>query len=143
MFLDNENLLADEQAVTVSAASEHSIDLGAARDIGTGENLYVVAVVTEAFADVGSDATVAVKLQTDSDSAFGSPTDAQELFTLPAVSPVGTAKFARLQPGAIDEQYLRGYFTVANGPLTAGKVKLFLTHAIDKFKAYADAVTIS
>jgi len=143
MIMDKELLFSDAQAVTAAAASTNVVDLGEARDVGTGENLYVVAVVDVAFTDAGSDSTLAVKLQTDSAEGFGTAVDAQELFTFPALAAAGTVKIARLQPGAIDARYLRAFFTPAGGNLTTGSLTVFIAHDIDKWKAYADAITIS
>lgn len=143
MIMDKELLFSDAQAVTAAAASTNLVDLGGANDVGTGENLYVVAVVDVAFTDAGSDSTLAVKVQTDDDVAFGSATDAQELFTFPALAAAGSVKIARLQPGAIDERYMRLFFTPAGGNLTTGSITAFIAHDIDKWKAYADAITIS
>lgn len=143
MIMDKELLFSDAQAVTAAAASTNVVDLGEARDVGTGQNLYVVGVVKTAFTDAGSDSTLAVKLQTDSVENFASPADAQELFVFPALAAVGTTKIARLQPGAIDERYLRAFYTPAGGNLTTGAVSLFIVHDIDQWKAYQDAITIS
>ena len=51
MYVDAQLLFSDAQAVTAAAASTNSIDLGAVRDIGTGEELYVVCVCDVAMKD--------------------------------------------------------------------------------------------
>lgn len=143
MIMDKENLYSDAQAVTAAAASDNVIDHGEARDLGTGENLYLVAVLTEAMTDAGSDSTLEAKIQTDDNSGFATPTDAQIVGTFPALSPVGTRLITRLDPLKINERYSRLYFTPANGNLSTGKVKAGIVHGIDNAKAYADAITIS
>lgn len=134
------NLLSADttgQAVTATAASTNSFDLKAHRDLGTGTPLYAVFQVTEAFTDAGSDSTVAVTLETDDDLAFGSATVAQTVGTFAALSAVGTTLVAALQPGQIDESYLRAKYTVAGGNLSTGKIVGFITDNIQKWKAYA------
>ncbi|OPX89055.1 MAG: hypothetical protein A4E53_01663 [Pelotomaculum sp. PtaB.Bin104] len=143
MLVDAQNLFSDEQAITAAAASENIIDLGEARDIGTGENLYVVLVVDTTLDDSGDDSTVAVTLQTDDNESFASAVNRQTLFTIAATAAAGTKYIARIQPDALNEQYARLYYTPANGNLSAGAVTAFLTRDIDKYVAYADNITIS
>ncbi len=144
MILDSQNIYSDAQAVTASARSTNQIDHGIARDLGTGQDLYLVVAVVTAFTDSGSDSTVAVTLETDNDSAFGSPTLA--VITLPtfaALTAAGTVKIAKLPPGDVNERYSAVYYTVANGNLTTGAFDAFLVENIQQFVAYADNVTIS
>ncbi len=143
MILDAQNLFSDAQAITAAAASTNLIDLGEARDIGVGENLFVVLIVDTAFTDADSNSTLAVVLQTDALAAFGSPTNGQTLFTVPALAAIGSKHIARIQPDALNERHVRLYYTPANGNLTTGAVTAFITHDIDKYVAYADNITIS
>lgn len=144
MYVDKENNYSDAQAITASAGSTHIIDHGIARDLGTGEDIYLVVLVDVAMTDGSSDSTVAVTLETDDDVAFGSPTlAAQTLGTFAALSAIGAIKYAKLQPGAINERYSRVYYTVANGNLTTGSFTAFLTKDIHKYVTYAKGYTIS
>ena len=143
MLLDAHNLYSDAQAITAAAASTNLIDHGIARDMGVGENLYVVLVVDVALTDSGSDSTLAVTIETDSTAAFGSATTTQTLFTVAAAAAIGTRYYARLAPDAINEQFSRLKYTPANGNLTTGSVTAGIVHDIDKFTAYADGSTIS
>lgn len=142
MIIDAQLELSSAQAVTAAAASTNTIDLGAARDIGVGEELYVVGIVTTAMTDTGSDSTLAVKLQADDNTAFSSATDVQSLFTFSATSPAGTIKIARLQPASY-ERYLRGYYTPAGGDLSGGAFDLFITKDIQKYRDYASGFTVA
>lgn len=143
MIFDKENLYSDAQAVTASAASTNYIDHGVARDLGTGENLYLVVACVTAMTDSGSDSTVAVALEVDGDSAFGSVDNTITVGTFSALSAAGTVKYLRLPPGSVNSRYTRVYYTVANGNLTTGSFTAFLTRDIDKYVAYADGITIS
>lgn len=143
MIHDAQNKFSTAQALTATAASTNLIDLGQVRDLGTGENLYVVLTVDVALTDAGSDSTVTVDLQTDDNSSFSSPTVAQTLFTIPAVSAIGYKAIARIQPGAGNERYCRLNYTMNNGNLTTGSVTAEFVHDIDKYVSYAKGYTIS
>jgi len=124
MILDKQLQLSAAQAVTSSAASQNIIDLGAAGD-AYGNELFLVVQVRQAAAATGA-ATVNFQLQTDSASSFSSPVTlydsgaiAKTALTLNA-EPVKV----RIPPGA--KRYLRLYYNVDTGPLTAGKFDAFL-----------------
>jgi hypothetical protein len=143
MYVDSQLLFSDAQAVTAAAASTNSIDLGAARDIGTGEPLYVVCVCDVAMTDGSSDSTLAVTIEGDSTSTF-TPDGSDALFTFSALSAAGTVKYARLSPGmASNYRYLQLRYTPANGNLTTGSFTAFLTTNIDRYVSYADGYVIS
>lgn len=142
MYVDSQLLFSDAQAITAAAGSTNTIDFGAVRDIGVGEQLYVVALLDVAMTDSGSDSTLAVALETDSTTTF-TPDATRTLFTFSAASAAGTVKYAALGPDDINLQYARLYYTPANGNLTTGSVTAFITKDIQKYKAYADNVTIS
>lgn len=145
MILDSLNMFSDAQAITASAVSTNSVDLGAAGiDVGTGENLYVVLNVDVAFTDSGSDSTVAVTLITDSAAGLNdTPATLQTLGTFAALSAVGTKIIARIQPSASFERYLGLQYTLANGNLTTGSISAHLVHGVDSSTLYADNITIS
>ena len=144
MILDAQLQFSNSQAVTAAAASTNSIDLGAARDIGTGENLYVVVTCEVAMTDGSSDSTLDVILYGDSTTTF-TPDAQQTLFTFPALSAAGTVKIAKLDPSSapLQYQYIELYYSPNNGNLTTGTFSAHLTNNISKYTAYADAITIS
>lgn len=132
MIFDNQTLLSDAQAITVTAASTNILDLGPiasgiTRDIGKGKQIPLLIQVTEQFTAVGA-ATLTVALQVDDNSDF---TSAKTVWTSPAIA------LADLAPGDViipeyvqrgtDERYLRLNYTVATGPMTAGKVTAGVT----------------
>lgn len=143
MILDAQNLFSDAQTVTASAASTNLIDLGTERRIGTGEPIYFVVQLDEAMSDVGSNSTATVTIQSDALAAFGSPTTRQTIGTFAAESAAGSRLIARLAPEALFENFIRAYYTVANGDLATGKFTAFLTKDIEAFTAYPDGFTIS
>ena len=143
MYVDALLLFSDAQALTAAAASTSSVDLGAVRNLGVGEPLYVVLVVDTALTDTGSNSTVTVDLQGDSTTTF-TPDGTQTLFTIAATAAAGTTYIARVSPGlAANYRYLQLYYTMNNGDLSAGAVTTFLTHDVQAFTAYADGITIS
>lgn len=144
MILDAQLQFSDAQSVTAAAGSTNTIDLGINRDIGTGEDLYVVVTVDTAMTDSGSDSTLAVALEGDSTTTF-TPDATQTLFTIPATSAAGSVFYAKLDPAAdpLQYQYIRLKYTPANGNLTTGDFSAYLTDNIEKYVAYANGYTIS
>jgi hypothetical protein len=139
MIIDKQNVLGSAQAVTVSAASTDYIDQGAAVDAGVGKKLSVLFTVTEAFTS-GSAATLQVALQCDSDSAFGSPKSPIMTDAIPKATLVAGYQFSLPIPVGLDERYVRAYYTVATGPMTAGKITADVVDGIQSNKAYPDAL---
>ena len=122
MILDYENKFSNDQAVTTSAASSNIIDLGA--DDAAIQELVerggeILAQVTTDFADGTS---IAVSVQVDDDSAFGSATT---LFTTSAIAVADLVAGYQFVLGAIpphvSERYMRLYYTVV-GVMTAGNI---------------------
>lgn len=146
MYLDAHNLFSDAQTVTTGSEngvlSTNAIDLQAVRNMGVGENLYVVVIVDTLMAGAGDTLTVA--LVTDAYAALNSPTTLQTIGTFAANSAVGSRLVARIQPSSSFEQYIGLLYTAAgSGALEAGAFTAFLTTDIDAFTAYADKITIS
>lgn len=145
MILDAELEFSSEQAVTASAASTNIVDLGVARDIGVGEETYIRIGVTETMDDSGDDSTLTVSLQTDDNSSFGSASTIATLVTIPATTVAGTEYFIKV-PIAITqdyERYIRLYYTIANGNLSAGKFDANIVKDIQKYKDYPSGFSIS
>ena len=143
MYVDTFNMFSNAQAITGSTASTNTLDFGEARNLGVGERLFAVVLVTTAFTDTGSDSTVTVTMQTDTTDAFGSATTTFTLGAFAALSAAGTALIVPLPVDGIDEAVARLYYTVANGNLSTGAITAFLTKDIQKYIAYAKNYTIS
>lgn len=144
MYVDALLLLSDAQAVTASADSTNIINFGAIRDVGTGDDLYLVTVVDVGMTDADSNSTVAVTLQGDSTSTI-TPDASQVLFTIPALSAAGSVFYSKLDPGSapLQYQYVNVNYAVANGNLTTGSFTTFLTHDIQKYVSYPAGYEIS
>ena len=143
MYIDSQLLFSDAQAITAAAASTNSINLGAVRDIGTGEDLYLVVICDVAMTDGGSDSTLAVAIEGDSTSTF-TPDASDTVCTFAALSAIGTTKIVKLSPGmdSLQYQYIQLKYTPANGNLTTGSFTAFLTKDVQKYVSYADSITI-
>lgn len=145
MFVDAHNEFSDGQAVTSSAISTNVIDLGPVaantlRDIGAGEEVYLVVRTIVAATDTSSDATLTVSLESDSTADLA--TSATVHFTTAALafatfSPAGATLVAVRLPAGNYEQYLGVRYTVASGPLTAGNFDAFLTKDYAAYRSYA------
>ena len=146
MLLDSQLQFSAAQAVTAAAGSTNTIDTNVAggRDLGTGEPLYIVASVITTLTDGGSNAGTVVALEGDSTTTF-TPDGTENLFTFAQAAVAGTIKIARLQPGSapLAYRYLRLKFTPTTADLTGGTISAWMTNRIDKWKAYADNITIS
>jgi len=120
MYLDKQLMFSEAQAVTTTTASTNIIDLGPGSDAGAGEPLELMVVVDEAVTADGA-ATLTIALQTDDNASFSSAT------TLASTGAIGKAALTlgsshfRLEVPEGAERYLRLNYTVATGPLTAGK----------------------
>jgi hypothetical protein len=139
MFIDKQNTFSSEQAVTAAAASTDHIDLGAARDIGVGKQLYVAVTCTESVTSGGS-STVNFKLQSDSSPAFGSAVDIAQSGAIAKASLVAGYQFFIPIPPMTPKRYLRMYYDVATADLTAGKFSAQVVEGIQKSVAYPDAI---
>lgn len=132
MIFDQQTLLSDAQAITVTAVSTNVIDLGPiktgiVRDIGKGKQIPLLVQVVEAFTAAGA-ATLTVSLQTDDNEAFSS---AKTVWTSPALAladlVAGKVIIPEYIPRGTNERYMRLNYAVATGPMTAGKVTAGVT----------------
>lgn len=153
MIHDTQLLFSDAQALTATAVSTNVVDLGIARDIGTGDPLYLVVILDVALTDAGSDSTIAVTLQ--GGATAGATTASQVLFTIPAVATAGSIFVSRLSPAGLSAaraltttnplsyRFIQLTYTVANGNLTTGTVTAFVTTNIEQLPTYATGITIA
>ena len=153
MYLDAQNQFSNAQAVTSTAISENVIDLCAGvtttppnltTDLGIGEPVWLVIQTETACTDSGSDATVTFSLESDDNVGLSSATVHYTSGAVPfaTYSPVGTRVVATRLPSGNYQRYLGVRYTVASGPLTAGKFDAFLTKDIAAYTSYADGFSI-
>lgn len=146
MYVDKQAEFSDAQAVTATAISTNVMDLisnssgkNVLRDIGTGQDVYLVVQTLAAATDSGSDATLTVTLESDSTVDLAtSPTVhfSTGALAFAAFSPAGTVLAAVKLPQGNYERYLGVRYTVASGPLTAGTFDAFLTTDVQAWRAY-------
>jgi Tfp pilus assembly protein FimT len=151
MILDTQEVFSDAQAVTATAISSNVLDLNpvagpnAIQDVGNGEPTWLVVSTQTAATDSGSDATLTVTLESDTDPALATTPVvhySSGALAFATFSPVNTRFVAIRLPSANYQRYLGVRFTVASGPLTAGKFDAFLTHDINATKAYASGFSV-
>jgi hypothetical protein len=125
-----------EQAVTTSAASTNSLNLGLG-DAGIAEGLFLYVQTTETFTSVATP-TLTIDLETSSDDTTFTKTGVSVSVTLANLGvnkrlavialPIGLKKFTRV------------YYTVANGSFTAGKLSAMLVDGINAQQYLATTV---
>ena len=144
MIIDKLNEFANDLAVTASAISD-VIDLGATPTLRSlsFQNLYLV-ISVDVQATAAGAATVQFSLESDStaDLATSATVHWQSAAIVKAtLAPGYTVVKLPLPIDATYERYLGVRFTVATGPLTAGKFSAFLTPTPPVSVAYPDPLT--
>lgn len=140
MIIDKLLQVSNEQAVTASAASTDVIDYGQANpDSGLNDNVTLSITVDEAATASGS-ATVTFSLQDSADNS--SFTDVY------ATAAIGKADLTAGKQILIPlpykhRRYVRVYYTVATGPLTAGKFSAQVVTGIQQNTAKPDSAKIA
>lgn len=139
MYIDKQNTFSTAQAVTAAAGSTDYIDLGAARDLGNSD-VTVMITVDESATAVG-DATVDFQVQVDDNASFSSPE------TIAASGAIGKAALTAGReaiyikvPPHTPARYMRVYYDVGTGPLTAGKFSAAVVEGIQRNRHYPDAL---
>ena len=138
MIIDALTRVSNAQAVTASAASTDYIDLGASRTL---PETTLAITVDEAAAAAGA-ATVAFEIQSSDDSAFATFT------TVAKTGDIGKAAltagrspiYLKAPEGQTPGRYVRVYYTVGTGPLTAGKFTAAFVAGAQDNRHYPDAI---
>lgn len=131
-ILDRELEFSDAQTVTVTAASTDQVNQVNAGE--AGDELYLVIQVDETATAAGA-ATVTFALRTDDNTGMGSPKSLWTSDIIGKAALVAGARVAKIRLPTGAEQFLDVYFTVATGPLTAGKFSAFLCKDFDQDNA--------
>jgi len=147
MILDKNLLFQTNTAITASAASTDVIDLGVLQDLGVGDDpaIEVYCLITETFTAAGA-ATLVTEIQGSVDNSAWT--------TMAATAAIGKASLVAgveicrwdlpsLVAGQSPPRYLRMNFTVATGPMTAGKVTAGLILDRQANRAYAPGIVIA
>lgn len=146
MILDERNEFCDATSGAINIGNAiigDVIDLGATptlRDIGAGEPIYLVIQVDTTF--VGASGTVKFELASDSTADLAtSKTVHLATAAIPVATLVAGYQVAYALPQEVTyERYLGLWETVATTNMSAGKINAFLTTAVAKYTAYADAI---
>lgn len=148
MILDDFTEMCDATALNTGGAGTYligsQIDLTTARDMGDGEQMYLVISVDTAAASGGS-ATATFQLASDASAAVatdGSATVHAQTAAIPVASLTAGAQFVIPLPseGNAYERYLGLLQVTGTAAFTAGKVNAFITHDVAKWTAYANAI---
>lgn len=153
MILDKFLEFSDAQAVTATAISTNVVDLAplgngvgtnTVRDIGAGEDLYLIVRTLTAATDVGSDATLTVTFESSATENLNSSTVhfSTGALAFAAFSPAGTELVRIALPGGNYQRYIGVRYTVANGPLTGGTFDAFIVKDAQSYRPYAVGSTI-
>lgn len=128
MIMDTSVTLSDSQAITSSAASTNIIDLGAAGwwgAAGASHPIPLMLQVNEAFTASGSATlTIAIRSTTAADTS----TNLKTHYVSDAIGKAALTTTANLNDlfrafiPTNTQRYLHLYYTVATGPMTAGKI---------------------
>ncbi len=139
MIIDKSLQVSNEQAVTASAASTDVMDFGQANpDVGMSD-MYMSITVDEAATAAGA-ATVTFSVQDSADNA----TFADVAVTAAIGKATLVAGYQVIIPMPVKlRRYSRVYYTVATGPLTAGKFSAQCVAGIQQNTAKPDAASIA
>lgn len=126
MILDKKHIFSDGQAITSSAISENTIDLGAENlDIGQGNPVYLEIWLDTAF-DTSAN-TLTITLQDG--TTVGGVADIMTVLEATATSSLLAANVGLLRKISLPndlKRHLALYYTVSSA-LTSGKINAFLT----------------
>ena len=120
--------------------SDNIVDLSLARDVGEGNDLYVVFTVIEAFTSGGA-ATLAMNVVVSAATALTTPTSVGTIGTTALASLTAGSQFVvRISPlvASLGLRYLGVIYTVGTATTTAGTVTAdIVTDIPDGKKFYA------
>lgn len=117
-YVDAENTLSDQQAITADAASTNVIDFGSTGDRGQGRPINLLIQVTETFNNLTS---LNVRLEADTVENFASATIlAQE--SMVAADLVAGKRFSVQHVPQNAQRYFRLFYDVTGTAPTTGKI---------------------
>lgn len=142
--------LSSAQAVTTTAVSTNTIDLGVARDMAYGKTLFAIVQVDETVTAAGA-ATVTFQIVTSAAAALSSPTVIAQTDAIGKAELTAGRKLieipvapAVLNAQPVGQRYLGLQYTVATGPLTAGKFTATITDTpVSQNEYYASGFSVA
>jgi len=145
MILDKRNEFCDATALNTGGAGTYligdQIDLGAARDIGIGEPLYLV-ITVDTPPTSGGAATAQFTLASDNSASIATNGTASvhfqtKAFTIAEMT-AGAVLAAVALPieGVAYKRFLGILQTTGTAAFTGGRINAFLTHDVAKWKSY-------
>ncbi len=160
MYIDKQAEFSDAQAVTSTAISSNVYDTfsmaaGAEAtiitsntrlDLGAGEDVYLIVNTQTTATDSGDDATLTISFESADDA--GLTTNAIVHYSTGALAfatfaTAGTNLVKLKLPLGGYRRYIGVRYTVASGPLTAGKFDAFLTiGGVDNQRVYKSGFTV-
>lgn len=149
MYIDKNTEFSDAQSIVGVAAtainSTNSIDLGSARDVGAGEDVWLVIQVQTTVLAAGGAANVTFKLLEDSqaDMASGSAKTLYNSGAIAKATLVAGYRVCAIKLPRTAQRYLRCTYTPDTNDTTAGKVDAFLTKDPDANQAYPSGFSVS
>ncbi len=116
-MIDKNLQVSDGQALTASALSDYSVNIGSAtRDIGKGKQLYAIITIDTSVADADAAKTVTFSVVTDSTADLA--TSARTILATEAyagsVLTAGRAPIVIPIPMSIADQYIGVYYTLSD-----------------------------
>lgn len=146
MITDSLLLLSSAQAVTATAFSTNTIDLGSNRDVGAGQQLSAQISVDTTVTAAGA-ATVRFEVVTSANANLSTPTVIAASGDVPKASlAIGARVVVDIPDNYITplgQRYLGVQYTVSTGPLTAGNfTATILNGEQDVQKSYPSGYTV-
>jgi hypothetical protein len=140
MIIDKLLQVSDAQAVTASAASTDVIDFGQANPNSGINRITTLAITVDETATAAGAATVTFSVQDSADNSSFADV-AVTAATGKAALPAGAQVL--IQMPVVHRRYVRAYYTVATGPLTAGKFSAQIVTGVQANRAYPDSPRIA
>lgn len=141
MIIDSLLEFSDAQALTATAASTNTIDLGSDRDIGNGRTLWLVVSVDVATDGTTGDETYQVDLYTDGTNDPVGAGSSILTFTIPRSTAAGT-KYVHAIPNA-NERYLELNYTLGGTTPTATLSAWLTDQEPESWAALPDSANIA
>lgn len=140
MIIDKLLQVSDAQAVTASAASTDVIDFGQANPNSGINQITSLAITVDETATAAGAATVTFSVQDSADNSSFADV-AVTAATGKAALPAGAQVLIPMP--VVHRRYVRAYYTVATGPLTAGKFSAQIVTGVQANRAYPDSPRIA